>query len=214
MHEKSDHRYRGFSLVEMLVVVIIIIVLSAVGVPGLIQYYRGATINGAIRSVATEIEKARYSAIGKNVNIGVVFTVLSDHEYRYVVEDDQDRTTVPNWSTLAGADWNLLTTGVLAQAQAGGVRTLPTTVQFVVCGSQTGGGGGATEIGFRFDRLGRPRSFTNSNGPTPNLPVVTPYITMDAQGATICVQELATGRTAWLTVMSGGRVRIQRASGA
>lgn len=200
-------------MVEMLIVVVVIIILSAVAVPGLMQYFRNVTINGSIRSIATEIETARYGAIGKNVNLGVVFVVLSATEFRYVVEDDQNKITAPNWSILANTVWADLT-GTLATEQAGGLRTLPPTMRFITCAaSQTGGASPTAEIGFRFDRMGRPRRFADSGTWPADRPTPTAYVTMDSMGATICVQEAATARTAWLTVASGGRVRIQRAGG-
>ena len=50
--------------------------------------------------VAMEINVARSKAITKNVNLGVVFAVVNDTQYRWVVEDDQPPQTTPNWSTI------------------------------------------------------------------------------------------------------------------
>src|SRR5881409_3282832 len=121
-------REQGFSLVELLVVVGIIAVMAAVGLPAIGRYFRNYQIRNAAREVATEIQTARTKAIMKNVNWGVLFVTLSPTTYRYIVEDDPAN---PATRTL-----NIM----------GPVRNLPVGVVFSNVG--------VTDAALRFDRMG------------------------------------------------------------
>ena len=95
-HETEDpFRSRpqaGFTLVELLTVVAIIGLLSAVAVPAIARYMRNYRIRGAAQQVAGEIGAARTKAIARNTNLGVLFVTLSSSTYRWVIQDDP---TVP-----------------------------------------------------------------------------------------------------------------------
>jgi prepilin-type N-terminal cleavage/methylation domain-containing protein len=102
---------RGFSLVEMLIVVAIVMVMAAVALPNIGQYIRNYKIRGAAQDVAGEMQAARSKAIMGNTNAGVSFVVVDADSYRYVLED------------LAPAD-----------EQFGPLKDLPMGVRFVVSG--------------------------------------------------------------------------------
>lgn len=78
---------RGFSLIEMLIVVGIISVIAAVALPNIGQYIRNYKIKGAAQMVAGELQAARSRAIMSNTNLGVSFVVLDHETYRFVQED-------------------------------------------------------------------------------------------------------------------------------
>ena len=131
----------GFSLIELLVVVAIIGLLTAVGGPPVRNYLRTYAIRGSVSLLSGELQTARNKAISKNANLGVVLVFPSATTFRWVIEDDQDMSN--------GFQGVRPATSVLVAnpAQAGPLRTLPQGVRFVV-------GGGATVAGLRFNSLG------------------------------------------------------------
>jgi prepilin-type N-terminal cleavage/methylation domain-containing protein len=78
---------RGFSLVEMLIVVAIVGVMAAVALPNIGQYIRNYKIKGGAQVVAGEFQAARSRAIMSNTNLGVSFVVVDRETFRFVHED-------------------------------------------------------------------------------------------------------------------------------
>jgi prepilin-type N-terminal cleavage/methylation domain-containing protein len=84
---EPTRRDRGFSLIELLIVVAIVAVMAAVALPNIGQYIRNYKIRGAAQDVAGELQTARSKAIMTNTNAGVSFVVVDHDSYRYVLED-------------------------------------------------------------------------------------------------------------------------------
>jgi len=78
----------GFTLLEMMIVVAIMGILSAIAVPNLKTYMAQRRLNGAVRQVFGDLMAARQRAITENRSIGVEFT--SDHVYRIFADTDND----------------------------------------------------------------------------------------------------------------------------
>jgi prepilin-type N-terminal cleavage/methylation domain-containing protein len=124
---------RGFSLVEMLVVVGIVAVMAAVAFPNLAQYIRNYRIRGAAQQVAGEMQSARSKAIMTNANAGVSFVAVDADSYRFVQEDllvDVAAGTIPDGSQFSA------------------LKDLPQGVRFVVAAGAT------PSSTVRFNRLG------------------------------------------------------------
>jgi len=200
---------RGFSLIELLVVVAIVAIMAAISLPAIASYIKNYEIRGAAQGVAGGLQQARQRAISRNVNLGVIFAVLSDTQYRVVTEDDQNPADTTNWSTIA--DWETLVDPTLGQA--GPVLTLPTGIVFDApanCPRPPSGvvAGTANTWAIRFSRLGGAcGDLTSCGGPPSNDPGATPYINMSTLLATVCLFQPDTGLRRWVNVTVGGRVQ-------
>jgi prepilin-type N-terminal cleavage/methylation domain-containing protein len=117
-------RDRGFTLLEMLVVVAIVATMAAVALPSIGTYIRNYKIKGASQEVAGEVTTARSKAIMTNTNSGISFVTVDADSYRWVHED------------------------LAAGEQLGPLKDLPIGIRFVASGTANAG------PSIRFQRLG------------------------------------------------------------
>lgn len=107
---------RGYSVMEMLVVVAIIGVLSLVTIPSFINFQRRNQVRSALRSFTADLRAFRQHAITKNAYVRVQFR--SEREYEVWQSRD------------FGQNWQRLNMGTAANDQGRSVRTLPETLRF------------------------------------------------------------------------------------
>lgn len=204
--------HAGFSLIELITVMAIIVIMAAVLVPPIANWARWYRIRGATQQVAGAISAARMRAISKNVNLGVTFAVISNTEYRAVVDDDLDAQTAPNWRTIPAENWGTVLT---MPDQAGPVETLPVGIQFdnpANCSGAPGPPTAAETWGLRFGRLGAGCGLnaTGCGGVPAGVPAYTNYVDVAGNGlATICLWQPGYNLRRWVNVSPGGRVITQ-----
>jgi len=187
----------GFTMTELIVVVGIIAVMGAVAMPSLLAFIRNYAIESAAKELASEIQTARYKAISRNVNIGVLLVVLDNQSYRWVIEDDVDPQTAPNW-TAPEPIANLLG----RPDQLGVRKQLPTGLQFVAAG--------ATDVGFRYNRYGGwCQPALDAECPAIDGGALTDYVENTVGGASILISQPSTGLVRRVRVGTGGRVIIE-----
>lgn len=64
--------HRGFSVIEMTVVMLVIAIIAAFAIPQVLNYMRAYRLGVAARNVATALQRARYLATSNNTRAGVV----------------------------------------------------------------------------------------------------------------------------------------------
>jgi prepilin-type N-terminal cleavage/methylation domain-containing protein len=197
----------GFTVIELLIVVAIIVILAAISLPAIMQYIRNYRMQGALQSVVGQLQSARTKAIMRNVNRGTLFVVLPDTtnpliftRYQWVIPDQS-----PAFRDLP--------TLMADPASAGPVNLLPLGMRFL-------DNGGFPTLGFT--RLGALCDPANTCG----TPVVAKATVGDPPpAATACINCIAwnpltseasvtlrndqTGIERTVSVIAGGRVLAQ-----
>ncbi len=189
----------GFSMIELVVVIFIIAVIAAFGLPNLMAYMRTSQIRSAAQSVAGEIQTARAKAVARNTNNGVLFVpgYPTANQFQVLVEDNPaapgTRPTIP----IAPA------TG----PPNGSIRTLPTGIEFVAA-SGTGTWEGSA---IRFDRLGRAcvTDPATTTCPAPNAAAAPSHFVPTAAPTVITLRQPSTGLQRTITIEPGGAIRLQ-----
>src|SRR5262249_33409841 len=82
----------GFSLVELLVVLAIIMIISAMAIPNIMNTVRMMRMRSAGSSIAGLFEQARMSAIQQNRNVAVRNFLGADNRLRYYIDINSTNT--------------------------------------------------------------------------------------------------------------------------
>ena len=97
MTSKATGPSAGFSLVEILVVITIIVILSAASIPLGLNFVKQYTITGAAQGIAAEIQRARAQAVKRNSGRGILlnFNYPQAAAYQFTSLDPDPMTG--NW---------------------------------------------------------------------------------------------------------------------
>jgi prepilin-type N-terminal cleavage/methylation domain-containing protein len=192
----------GFSLVELLIVVALIVIMAAIALPNLSGYLRLYKIRGTAQQVAGQIQQARSKAIMGNTNRGVVFVVVDGDSYRWIQEDALDVQPAPA-SPLTGALFNL-PVGIRFQPVAAGAVGLRFSRLGGAC--VPGTTGCATIATTPFCTAAENANCTDAAAPA------NAYIDVatNPQNYRVTLRELATNITRTVQISPGGRVVVQQ----
>lgn len=206
---------RGFSLLELLVVVGLIMLVAAVGLPNIAGYFRLYRIRTATRQVTEQLQQARTKAVMKNANLGVLWLTSSDGlSSTWVIEDDMQPKVGTAYTSYTS---ETLTTLLADRAQSPGWVALPSGIKFVSVATCPGGGAAPAAWGMRFGRLGAAcaPSSTDTSCPLPGgLPTMASYVSLPASATadsalSVCLHDERTDLRRRVSVTLGGRILTQ-----
>jgi prepilin-type N-terminal cleavage/methylation domain-containing protein len=69
---RSLNESKGFTLIEILVVVTIIVIVSAASIPAGLNFVRHYKVTGAMQNVAAQMQQSRGQAVKRNTNRGIL----------------------------------------------------------------------------------------------------------------------------------------------
>lgn len=88
---KKNTDSKGFTLIEMMIVIAIMAILSAIAAPNLQTYMAQRRLNGAARQVMTDLMEARMKAVNLNQKVKVSFGSVG-HTYQTWNDADDNGT--------------------------------------------------------------------------------------------------------------------------
>ncbi|MCI5178213.1 MAG: prepilin-type N-terminal cleavage/methylation domain-containing protein [Candidatus Electrothrix sp. AW3_4] len=94
--QQEQQGIRGFSFVELMVVIALIGILSAMSLPSLLKGLPEKRLKAAARNVYADLQKARLLAVKKNKKITVRFN--ESDRYYYFDEDEDGTTGFKEWN--------------------------------------------------------------------------------------------------------------------
>ena len=106
----STNRHKGFTMVEVIIVVAIIGILAVVGIPNLLSYFPKSRLSGATRIVAGDLMSTRMEAVKLNRTADMIHTIdTQQYQISYLgnvlrerdLGGDYDDVTISNFGTIS-----------------------------------------------------------------------------------------------------------------
>ncbi len=150
LHRQRNPGRGGFTLAELLAVIIIMAILAAVVIPGVTGLTRGASLRGATMQVRATLVQARQNAISRRADVSVLFpeTLPSGNAKNFRACAVYASTYTGKWYA---ANWEFLPQGIVFKLNnfgSGDSATAPVD------------GATATMKALMFNRLGERSSAT------------------------------------------------------
>ncbi len=92
------HKQGGFSLIEMLVVLVIIAILAGVAIPVYIGMKPSIRLSGATRQIMGDLMWARMQSISQNNNFRIIYS--NNYQYKILDDDNNDGTSTTGESII------------------------------------------------------------------------------------------------------------------
>lgn len=135
MSNKFSHEYsgsqrlsqKGFSLIELLIVVSLVAIVSAIAFPQLNKVLPGIRVKGDTRSLALEMNLTKVRAISENKYYWIKFDTSSGGPWGYKVYADADGDKSLNVSTDTLVDTVTLSTGIRFGTASGSINKTDNT---------------------------------------------------------------------------------------
>ena len=105
---------KGFSLMELMTVIAVLAILSAIAIPGFIGWRNNAQLGRAARDVYSSFQKAKLESVRRNENCGIEFRAVQndyfiymDSNANFVFDAGEDVIQTVNWSQYPGVRLDL-----------------------------------------------------------------------------------------------------------
>lgn len=95
----TRYRERGFTLVELMIVIVVLGILAAIAAPNYQSFMAQRRLNGAARQIMSDLMNARMLSVTQNRNVQVTFPTSAGDSYTY---DSTDTTVTRNIQTGSG----------------------------------------------------------------------------------------------------------------
>lgn len=102
----NDHNHcaRGFTIIELITIMIIVLILLGVGIPTYIRWMPDMNLRSAIRNIKSDMELAKSTAIRENTSCALAFNTANPGSYTVFVDDGEGGGTANNLIQDGGED--------------------------------------------------------------------------------------------------------------